>query len=166
MAEVDEERIQRIAELVRRLGNIPDRESRETAHELMEAVMQFHGAGLERMLEMAFEAGDSGKAMIRRFAGDGLVASLLVLHGLHPDDLETRAQQTVGKLQGKAELMGVFEGVVRVRLIGNAHGLRESVEAALWDALPDASEIVIEDGLPVSGFVPLAALGMAVPNGA
>jgi hypothetical protein len=164
MAKVDEESLRRIEELVRRLGNIPDRESRENAHELMEAIMHFHGAGLERMLDITFEAGESGKAMIRRFAGDSLVSSLLVLHNLHPDDLETRVQQTLGKLHGKAELLGVFDGVVRVRLIGNAHGLRELVEATLWEALPDASEITIEDGLPVNGFVPLAALQMAVPK--
>jgi hypothetical protein len=166
MPTVDEERVRRIAELVRRLGEIPDRESREAAHELMEAIMQLHGAGLERMMEIAFDAGESGRALIRRFAGDSLAASLLVLHGLHPDDLETRVQQALGKLHGKAELMGAFEGVVRVRLIGNARGLKESVEAALWEAVPDAAEIVIEEGLPANGFVPLAALGMAAPKGA
>jgi hypothetical protein len=166
MAKVDEDRVRRIEDLVRRLGDIPDRESRETAHALMEAIMELHGAGLERMLEIVFDAGESGKAAIRRFAGHSLVASLLVLHGLHPDDMETRVQQALGKLPGKAELMGVFEGVVRVRLIGNAHGLREAVETALWEAVPDASEIVIEEGVPASAFVPLAALGMAVPKGA
>jgi hypothetical protein len=166
MAKVDEERVRRIEDLVRRLGDIPDRESRETAHALMEAIMELHGAGLERMLEIVFDAGESGKAAIRRFAGDSLVASLLVLHGLHPDDMETRVQQALGKLHGTAELMGVFEGVVRVRLIGNARGLREAVETALGEAAPDASEIVIEEGVPASAFVPLAALGMAVPKGA
>ncbi|HEY1946161.1 MAG TPA: hypothetical protein VGG97_04090 [Bryobacteraceae bacterium] len=166
MAKVDEERVRRIEDLVRRLGDIPDRESRETAHALMEAILELHGAGLERMLEIVFDAGESGKAAIRRFAGDSLVASLLVLHGLHPDDMETRAQQALGKLHGTAELMGVFEGVVRVRLIGNARGLREAVETALGEAVPDASEIVIEEGIPASAFVPLAALGMAVPKGA
>jgi hypothetical protein len=166
MAKVDEERVRRIEDLVRRLGDIPDRESRETAHALMEAILELHGAGLERMLEIVFDAGESGKAAIRRFAGDSLVASLLVLHGLHPDDMETRAQQALGKLHGTAELMGVFEGVVRVRLIGNARGLREAVETALGETVPDASEIVIEEGIPASAFVPLAALGMAVPKGA
>ncbi len=43
MATVDEERVRRIEDLVRRLEHIPDRESRETAHALMEAILEFHG---------------------------------------------------------------------------------------------------------------------------
>jgi NifU-like domain len=164
MAQADEERVRRIEDLVRRLEEIPDPESRNTAHALMEAILELHGAGLERMMEIVFDTGDSGKAAIRRFAGDGLVASLLVLHGLHPDDMETRVQQALGKMHGNAELMGVFEGVVRVRVTGNGRGLKESVEAAVREAVPDAAEIVIEESAPSGGFVPLSSLGMAGPR--
>ena len=166
MATSDEERVRRIEDLVRRLGQIPDRESRETAQSLMEAILELHGAGLERMMDIVFEGGDSGKAAIRRFAGDGLVASLLVLHGLHPDDIETRVQQALSKMHGNAELLGVFEGVVRVRLTGSAHGLKDSVEAALREAAPDAAEIVIEQSVSLDNFVPLSSLRLAVPGNA
>lgn len=166
MAKIDEERVRRIEDLVRRVGNIADRESREAAHALMEAVMELHGAGLERMLDIVFDTGEPGKTAIRRFAGDGLIASLLVLHGLHPDDIETRVQHALGKLHGTAELLGVFEGTVRVRVTGNAHGLKETVEAALWEAAPDATGIVVEESLLSNGFVPLASLGMAAPGSA
>lgn len=161
MAKLDDERIRRIEELVRRLDDIPDKASRDSAQALMEAILELHGAGLERMMDIVFDAGDSGKAAIRKFAGDGLVASLLVLHGLHPDDLETRVVHALAKVHGSAELLGVFEGVVRVRLTGSGCGLKESVQAALWDAAPDAAEIVIEEPAPVSGFVPLASIGVA-----
>jgi Fe-S cluster biogenesis protein NfuA len=164
MAKADEERVRRIEDLVRRLDLIPDHESRDTARALMEAILELHGAGLERMMEIVFDTGDSGKAAIRRFAGDGLVASLLVLHGLHPDDIETRVQHALGKMHGNAELMGVFEGVVRVRLTGSGCGLKESVEAAVREAVPDAAEILIEDSAPSNGFVPLTSLGMAIPR--
>jgi Fe-S cluster biogenesis protein NfuA len=164
MAKADEERVRRIEDLVRRLDIIPDHESRDTARALMEAILELHGAGLERMMEIVFDTGDSGKAAIRRFAGDGLVASLLVLHGLHPDDIETRVQHALGKMHGNAELMGVFEGVVRVRLTGSGCGLKESVEAAVREAVPDAAEILIEDSAPSNGFVPLTSLGMAIPR--
>jgi len=164
MANVDEERVRRIEDLVRRLEGIPDRESRETAQSLMEAILELHGAGFERMMDIVFETGESGKAAIRRFAGDGLIASLLLLHGLHPDDMETRVLHALGKAHGTAELLGVFEGVVRVRLTGSGCGLKESVEAAVREAVPDATEIVIEEGLAQNGFVPLASLGMAFPG--
>jgi hypothetical protein len=167
MAKADEERVRRIEDLVRRLDLIPDAESRHTARALMEAVLELHGAGLERMMDIVFETGNSfemgfGDAAIRRLAGDSLVAGLLLLHGLHPDSIETRVHQALGKLSGKAELMGVFEGVVRVRLTDSGCGLRDLVETALRDTVPDAVEIIVEESLPVSSFVPLASIGKAV----
>lgn len=142
---MDEELVRRIEELVRRMEEFPDRECRETARSLMEAILELHGAGLERIMDIVFETGDSGKATIRRVANDPLVASILVLHGLHPDDMETRVQQALGKAHGKAEFVGVFEGVVRVRLTGSGCGLKESIETALREAVPDAAEIVVEE---------------------
>lgn len=164
MAQIDEERVRRIEDLVRQLEALPDRASRDTAHALMEAILELHGAGLERIMEIVFDAGEPGKAMVRRFAGDGLVASLLVLHDLHPDDLETRVQHVLAKLHGNAELLGVFEAAVRVRITGAECGLKESVEAALREAVPDAAEIIIEVSAPATGFVPLSSLGMALPR--
>jgi hypothetical protein len=161
MAKADEERFRRIEELVRRLDDIPDRAGRESAHALMEAILEFHGAGLERMMDIVFDTGESGKAAIRRFAGDPMVAGLLLLHGLHPDDLETRVVRALAKTHGNAELSGIFEGVVRVRLTGSGCGLKPSVEAALRDAAPDAAEIVIEESTPLNDFVPLTSLGIA-----
>ena len=99
---------------------------------------------------------------IRRLAGDGLVSSLLVLHGLHPDDIETRVIHALGKTHGNAELLGVVEGVVRVRLTGSGCGLRDGVETALREAVPDAVEIIVEESLPTNNFVPLSSLGNTV----
>ena len=92
-----EDQVRRIEELVRRVDQIPDPEARATAGELMESILALHGAGMERMMELVAESGQAGDAAIRRFANDSLVASLLVLHGLHPDDLETRVRQVLAK---------------------------------------------------------------------
>jgi hypothetical protein len=164
MVALAEDRVQRIQELVHKLEAIPDEDSRNTAHTLVQAILELHGSGLERMLEIVFESGESGQANIRRFAADPLVASLLVLHGLHPDDLNTRVLHVLNKLQGKAELVGVFEGSVRVRLTSSGCGLAESVKAAIWEAIPDASEVLVEEMPPASVFVSLASLGLATPG--
>jgi hypothetical protein len=161
MPNLSAERVRRIEELVSRVAALPDRESRETAQALMESILELHGAGLERMMEIVFDSGESGKAMIRRFAGDSLVSSLLVLHGLHPDDIETRVEHALSKMRADAELLGVFESVVRVRLTGSGCGLKESVEATLREAIPDATDIIIEESVPSNGFVPLTSLGLA-----
>jgi hypothetical protein len=167
MATADEERARRIEELVRQVEQIPDHESRECAQKAMEAILELHGAGLERMMELVLEGGTSGeepaKAMLRRFTNDSLVSSLLILHDLHPDDVETRIGEALRKMHAQAELIGVFEGAVRVRLSGEGCGLKESVEAAIRGVAPDVTEVIIEER-PTQGFVPLAALGMAVPG--
>jgi hypothetical protein len=164
MATADEDRVRRIEDLVRRLDAIPDRESRESARELLQAILELQGAALERIMELVFDSGEAGKAAIRRFAADSLVASLLVLHGLHPDDLETRVQHALTKAHANADLLGVFEGVVRVRLTSGACGLKESVAALLAEAIPDAAEIVVEEYLPSNGFVSLTSLGVTIPR--
>ncbi len=163
MATADEERARRIEELVRQIEQIPDPESRECAQKAMEAILELHGAGLERMMELVLEGGSSGEAAVRRFTNDSLVSSLLILHDLHPDDVETRIGETLRKMHAQAELVGVFDGVVRVRLSGERCGLKESVEAAICAIAPDVTEVVIEER-PAEGFVPLAALGMAIPG--
>jgi hypothetical protein len=159
MAAADQACARKIEELVLRIGEMEDPEGRETARQLMEAILELHGNGLERMMEIA--SGES-PALVRKFAGDDLVSALLVLHGLHPDDLETRVRHALGKWHGSAELLNEFEGVVRVRLSGCGCGMKEAVEAAIREAAPDAAEIVVEESFAPVGFVPLSALGMSV----
>jgi Fe-S cluster biogenesis protein NfuA len=166
MAKADEARLRRIQELVRHLDEIPNLESRNNARALMEAILELHGAGLEKMMDIVAEQVDTGKATIRRFAGDELIASLLLLHDLHPDDLETRVHRALAKTHGDAELVSVFDGIVRVRLSGGGCGLRDSVEALVRDAAPDLVDLVIEEvsQSPANDFVPVASLGLALPR--
>jgi hypothetical protein len=162
MATADQELAQRIEGLVIRVGKIADPESREVAEQLMASILELHGAGMERMMEIIFAAGDPGQKLIRRCAGDSLVAALLLLHNLHPDDLETRVRHAIGRWHGSAELVGAFEGAVRIRYYGGACETKEAIEAAIRDAAPDAVEIVIEESFHPNGFVPLAAIGMSI----
>jgi hypothetical protein len=160
MATVEAASAHRIEELVRRIETIPDPESREIVRQLMESILELHGSGLLRMMEITSAAGNPGEALIRQFAGDSLVAALLILHDLHPDDLYTRVHRALGKWHGTAELIGEFEGVIRVRLSGAGCGVREAVEAAIREASPDSAEVIIEESFQPAGFVPLSALGM------
>jgi hypothetical protein len=161
MAKVDEDDIRRIDELVRRIDQIPDQEVRETATELIQSVLALHGAGLDRMLELAATTGASGEALIHRFANDQLVSSLLVLHNLHPEDLASRVRQVLAKQSVQAELVSVFNGVVRVRVAPGCHSngdTAQTLESLLRDAVPDAAEILVEQSAHQNGFVPLGAL--------
>ena len=165
-ANVDEERMRRIEGLVRQMEQIADGASREIAEQLMQAVLDLHGAGLERMMDLAFKSKAGGDAIIRQFANDSLVSSLLVLHGLHPDDLETRVRQVLVKMPGHVELVSVLDDVVRVRLssggCGSAETDEEALRSILREAVPDIAEIVIQHSAAVNSFVPLLSINGTV----
>jgi Fe-S cluster biogenesis protein NfuA len=158
-------RMQRIEELVRTLEVSADSGVRSSALELMRSLMELHGAGIERMLEIAFDFGAPGNEIIDRFAGDELVAQLLLLYDLHPFGLETRAHRALDDVRphlrshgGNVELLGVADGVIRLRLQGNCHGcpsssetLRQLIEQAIYEAAPDARAIEVEDGSQAAG---------------
>ena len=98
--------IQRIATLVEQLESCADASVRAQVRELLESVMAMHGAGLERMLELAASAGERGEQLIEKFGNDELVSSLLLLYGLHPDDLRTRIEKAMEKSKSFLESHG------------------------------------------------------------
>ena len=148
-----------------------------TARELVQLLMEFHGAGLERMLEITHETGPLGAAIIDALGRDDLVRSLLLLYGLHPDNLETRVMQALEKTRpylkshgGNVNLVRVDDsGAVTLRLEGNCQGcpsssatLKLAVEEAIYDAAPDVTAIIVQGSTqeqsPAIGFVPLSQL--------
>ncbi|MEZ0333663.1 MAG: NifU family protein [Gemmatimonadales bacterium] len=154
-----ERRMEVVEELVRTLETTADPGARSAAQELVKAVMDLNSAGLERMLQMAQRGGEAGRRLADQFAQDGLVASLLLLYGLHPVDLETRVRGALDKTRpylkshgGNVELVEVDEtGTVRLRLQGSCHGcpssamtLKHAIEQAIHDAAPDVVAIVVE----------------------
>ena len=68
----------RIEELLGQIRAAGDPGTAEVAEEVVRLVVELYGAGLERAVELA------GPEALERFVGDELVASLLVLHDLHP----------------------------------------------------------------------------------
>ncbi len=179
-----QQRIQRIGGLVQEVESIADPSVRASTRELVQLLMEFHGAGLDRALEITANAGDVGLHIIDKLGRDPLVSSLLVLYGLHPDDFETRVRRAVEgvvpKVQrggGELEVLVIDNDVVRLRLSVTGHAcgstattLKSMVEEAIYEAAPDAGSIVIEglDDKPGGGFVSLDKLlaGMTVPAGA
>jgi Fe-S cluster biogenesis protein NfuA len=165
-----------IEALVTMLENAADPAVRNAGRDLVQALMQLHGAALERLLEIVRATGDPGRAIIEQFSRDELVRSVLLLYGLHPQDLRTRVVQALEstcaflKSHGAdAELVSIDDaGGVTVHFRAKSGGcgatassLRSTLEAAIQDTAPDASCIVIKDTSPPSSssaFVALADL--------
>src|SRR5579872_3259993 len=101
-----QQRLGSIEELLRKIESAADPSLRANVQELVELVMSLHGAGLERMLDLIHATGEPGEAIIRKLGGDELVASLLVLHGLHPLTLEARVLQALEKVRLRLRPLG------------------------------------------------------------
>jgi Fe-S cluster biogenesis protein NfuA len=151
-------RLDRLQTLIQEIERFSDPGVRAHAQEMVQAILEYHGAGLTRLLDRIAETGETGRALIAMLAGDELVSSLLLLYGLHPLNLETRVQQALERVRpylrthgGGVELLSVAEGVVRLRMQGSCHGcpssamtLKLAIEEAIVAAAPDASAIEVE----------------------
>jgi len=150
-------RTERVEQLVSRLDGCGDPEVRAIALKLVQSVVELHGAALERMLESIART-SAGERALDEAIEDDLVASVLLLHGLHPDPIETRVLRALEKIRpylhshgGDVELFSVEQGVVRIKLMGSCGGcpsssitLKSAVEDALYEAAPDIVELVAE----------------------
>ena len=111
---------ERIDALLEELGHSAVAGSMERVEELVHAVMSLYGAGLERIVETLDDD------TVRRLADDEVVGNLLVLHDLHPDDVDTRVQRALeqvrpylGSHAGGVSLSGIDErGDGPMRVLG------------------------------------------------
>jgi Fe-S cluster biogenesis protein NfuA/nitrite reductase/ring-hydroxylating ferredoxin subunit len=155
MNRVDEagERIERLLAQLRASDSAAD-----TAEELVGLLVGLYGDGLSRITAALRSGGPPGAAMLAELAEDPLVGSLLLLHDLHPLDVDTRIQQALDRVRpylgshaGGVQYLGVTGGVARLRLEGSCHGCPSStatvqlaIEGAVTEAAPEVTEVVVE----------------------
>jgi Fe-S cluster biogenesis protein NfuA/nitrite reductase/ring-hydroxylating ferredoxin subunit len=146
--------MERVQALTAQLDEVQDLQARAVADELVSAVIQLYGDGLERIMA----ALDEAPAVRDRLVDDGVVASLLLVHGLYPVDLETRVREALDRVRpymeshgGDVELLGVQDGVARMRLVGHCDGcpasestLELAIKKALEDTAPDLEGLQVE----------------------
>lgn len=150
--------------------------ARGRAEELVRQVTELYGSGLARILEILEDRGQLDGGTLDALTADELVSSLLVIHGLHPQDVETRVAAALDSVRpylgshgGNVELLDISPaGVVRLRLLGTCQGcpsssvtLKFAVEEAIESAAPEvtAIEVVEEESRPaVPAVIPVDAL--------
>jgi Fe-S cluster biogenesis protein NfuA len=168
------EDMQRIGGLVQEMESIADPAIRAATKGLVQSLMDLHGAALEKALGIVAEAGEPGMSIIDRLGRDSLVSSVLLLYGLHPEELETRVVQAVDKVRPQLRkqgcevvLLGVNDGAIRLRVETGSHTcgstaktVHATLEGAMYDAAPDLTSLVIKglEEKPASGFVSLDKL--------
>lgn len=168
------ERMQRIGGLVQEIEAIADPALRASTKELVQSLMDLHGTALERVMEIVADAGEPGMSLIDQLSRDPMVSSVLVLYGLHPEDLDSRVLKALERVkpqlrkQGcEVDLVGLSDGVVRLRVQTGEHAcgstaktVQATLEGAIYEAAPDIVSLSIEglEGKAASGFVALDKL--------
>lgn len=150
-----QERVRRIDALVHQCEAISDAKLRHNVQELLQAVMELHGAALDRLMTLVSDRGEETAGLIDAFANDELVGNLLILHGLHPVDLQTRVERALAGIEGilrgygaHAEILGMPGGALRLRVWGVtsaslARATRAAIEEAINRTAPDAASLAI-----------------------
>jgi Fe-S cluster biogenesis protein NfuA/nitrite reductase/ring-hydroxylating ferredoxin subunit len=158
--------VARVEELTAQLEQIDDPFARALAEDLTGALMGLYEEGLVRIFDAV---ADEGSASLReRLTEDGVVASLMLIHDLYPVPLEERVQEALASVRpymeshgGNVELLGIADGVARLRLEGSCNGcaasastLELAVEEALRATAPDLEGIDVEGAVepPVGAF--------------
>jgi hypothetical protein len=141
----------RVEEVLDRLAASGDRAAAAAAEELVRSLMDFYGAGLARILHLLSSApGEPSAGLL----GDELVASLLVLHDLHPEDRDTRIARALDSVREHAlDVVDFAEesGTLTLRAgeaggcgCGSGAGAREAAEAALACFAPEVRAVDVQ----------------------
>jgi len=146
----------------------------DRAQQLVREVVGLYGAGLERIMRMAGDPRAGGLA--ERLATDDLVASLLLVHGLHPHDVHRRVSDALDRVRpylgshgGDVDLIEVVgDEVVRLAFTGSCKSCPSSavtLELAVQDAVraaaPEISSIEVVtagDTMTAANVIPAESL--------
>ncbi len=145
-----------VERLLAELEALPDPLAREKSTAVVQALLELYGAGLERIVEEV-AARDDG-TLATALVEDDLVAHLLLLHGLHPLDLEARISSALGEVRpyleshgGDVEVLEIDGPTLRLRMHGSCSGcpsstmtLKLAIEEAIHKLAPDVDEIQAE----------------------
>jgi Fe-S cluster biogenesis protein NfuA len=151
--------LRRLEELIGVLEAQPEAAASESARELISLILNLHGLGLAKLMAILTKA-EGGATTIAQLIEDDQVRAMLLLHGLHPDDLETRVHRAVDRLRPhlgvhglRLEILEIARGVVQLRLkVTGGAAVKAStlwtlpgeIEDAIVEAAPDVDRVVIE----------------------
>jgi Fe-S cluster biogenesis protein NfuA/nitrite reductase/ring-hydroxylating ferredoxin subunit len=128
--------------------------ARERAEQLVREVVELYGAGLSRVIAAV---GDQAPGMLNRLVSDDLVASLLLVHGLHPHDVRRRVSDALDRVRpylgshgGDVHLLDIAGDTVQLQFAGSCKScpssavtLELAVEDAIRAAAPEVSSIEV-----------------------
>ena len=150
------ERVGRLEMLLEEIESFEDPEARAKTAEMVQTLLELYGEGLGRIVENVGRLGSED--LKDELLGDELITHLLLLHGLHPVDVETRVLGALDEVRpyleshgGNVRFLGIGDGVARVRLEGSCDGcpsstmtLKLAIEEAVQKAAPELEGVEAE----------------------
>lgn len=146
--------------------------ARERAELLVGEVTDLYGAALQRIMRLVADH----PALTEQLTTDDLIASLLLVHGLHPHDARRRIEDALDKVRpylgshgGDVAVLSVADGpdgaAVRLQFAGSCKScpssavtLELTVEDAIRAAAPEVSTIEVVAAEPKTGVIPVDSL--------
>jgi Fe-S cluster biogenesis protein NfuA/nitrite reductase/ring-hydroxylating ferredoxin subunit len=149
---------ERLQRLLAEVEALPFPGARELIQDCMESVLGFYGTGLKRILQVVSEDGPEGRKVFRDLIRDDVVKGLLLIHDLHPLNLEDRLLEALDKVRpylkshgGNVELISLENDVARLRLQGTCQSCASSsvtlelaIRHAIEQACPDLVHFEVE----------------------
>ncbi|MCP3819778.1 NifU family protein [Streptomyces sp. A3M-1-3] len=147
----------RVEEVLDRLAATGDQAVCAAAEELVRVLMDFYGAGLARIVSLldgpASKSPTDGR--LAGLLGDELVAGLLVLHDLHPEDTDTRIARALESVRDLALEVAGFDDTTATLRLRSASGAgcgcpstgaasQQAVEDALACFAPEVKTVELE----------------------
>jgi hypothetical protein len=168
-----EQTARRVEEILDALEASGDGGAARSAEELVRTLMEFYGAGLARAMTLLTSATTDPLAVL---LADQMVAGLLTLHDLHPEDTLTRARRAVEAAHAGATVgIGDFDpetGTLRLTAredggcgcAGTMDATRERIEAALACYAPEVTAVEMPRSGPAAGEPALLQIGSRPPE--
>jgi hypothetical protein len=171
-----QEKVRQLGQLIMQFDQMPENAQKTACKQLLQLLMDVHGAGLDRMMEIVFENEAAGPAIVDKLGQDPVTSSLLLLYSLHPDDLETRVNKAIARMRTRlrkvsysVDLISMNEGAVEVRVTSTSGGhscgstakdVRAIVEEGVYELAPDVTSLEIRglEEYANAGFVALESL--------
>lgn len=155
------ERVARVEKALEAIEALPGG-PRGTALDAVTALVELYGEGWARALDrLDRDRAGSAAALVE----DELVAHLLMIHGLHPRDIESRVRDALEEVGAaidadglEVELIALDEGVARLRFGGNGPpegGIRDLIEQAVLRAAPEIERIDVDRPASADGDGPV-----------
>jgi Fe-S cluster biogenesis protein NfuA/nitrite reductase/ring-hydroxylating ferredoxin subunit len=155
------------------LGGLKPGRDKETAEELVRLLVEMYGEGLTRIAALLRDT-----PVMDRMVEDDLLESLLLLHDLHPVDVDTRIQRALDRVRpylgshaGGVDYLGVDSaGIAQLSLEGSCQGcpssamtVRMAIETAIMDAAPDIAGVEVAGVTKAESESDLLQIGMGPP---